>query len=60
MALEVEIELRWMRNIAIDDRPRWAVAAPVGVLLREEPDVVTLADHDEGDLRLDSQRPTGL
>lgn len=56
MALEIEVELDWVRNVCVDDGARGAVARALVALvrpLREEADVVALADDDDGDLWVD-------
>ncbi len=52
--LQVEIELRRVHDVPVDDRAGGAVPAPVrvGGVLREKPHVVALADHDDRDLCL--------
>jgi hypothetical protein len=42
-------------DFPINYRSRWAVASPVRItlVLREEPDVVPLADNDHGDRWVD-------
>lgn len=50
MRLQVEIELRGMGNIGINNSPRWTIARPVALSLvdREHAQVMTLGcDHDE-------------
>ena len=55
VALQIEVELGGVRNVAIHDRPCRAIAAPVRIRLREESNVVALAHHDHGDLGLDAK-----
>ena len=52
MALKVEVELRRMSDVVVDDRPGRAVATPILILavLGEETDVVALSDHDDREL----------
>lgn len=51
VALQVEVELRRVRHVAVDDGAGGAVAAAVALVWAhgEEPDVVPLADHDHRD-----------
>lgn len=54
--LKVEVKLNGVRDRLVDDKPSRAVSAlPVTIIgvLREEPNVVTLADDDDSDLGLD-------
>lgn len=55
VALQVEVELRRMDDVAVHHRTRGAVPAAVLVLrpLREEPDMVALLNHDDRDERVD-------
>lgn len=55
MALEIPVEFEWVGNLLVDDGARRAVAAPVFLALREEPDVVPLANHDYRDFRVDHE-----
>jgi len=55
MALEIEVEFGRVGDLTINDRACWAVATPVRLplVLREEPNVMSLADDDDGDGRFD-------
>ena len=57
VALQVKVELRWVRDVAVDDGTSRAVTASVRFIwsLREEPNVVALANHNHGDLCFDAQ-----
>lgn len=55
MALEIEIELGGVCNVAIDDSTSWAIAASIGLprVLREKSDMVPFPNYDNGDGRFD-------
>jgi hypothetical protein len=61
MGLQVEVELDRMSDVRVDDGAGNAVARAVAfsLVLREEPNVMTFADHDDSDLRVDVQCPAG-
>jgi hypothetical protein len=61
MGLQVEVELDRMSDVRVDDGAGNAVARAVAfsLVLREEPNVMTFADHDDSDLRVDVQGLAG-
>ena len=56
VTLQIEIEFGWVRNLAIDHGAGRAITTPISGLgvLREEPDVVALANNNQGDLRFNA------
>ena len=61
VALQIEVELRGISHLAVDHCASWTVSTLVSVssILREEPDVVTFSDDNNGDLRRNFQVGTG-
>jgi len=59
---QVEVEFGRMPNIPIDHGSGRAVAAPVSIplILREETHMVALANHNDGDRRIDSEFLAGV
>ena len=55
VALEVEIQLRGIRDLAVNNSPGLAVPALICLrrVLREEAYVMTLSDNNDSDGRLD-------
>ena len=61
MTLKIKVELRRISYLAVYHCSSWTVSALVSVssILREEPDVVTFSDDNDGDLRRNFQLGTG-
>lgn len=62
MRLEIEIEFDWVDDVRVNNGARGAVAASVSFIRRfgEESDVVTFANDDHGDLRVDVEILTSI
>lgn len=61
VALKIKVELGRMDNVGVDGRACRTVPGPIRLALREEPDVVALADDDDGQFgeRADSELLAG-
>lgn len=59
--LQVEVELRGMHNVGVDDRARRAAATVVDVAgaLREHANAMEPADNDECEQKKDDKLPEG-
>lgn len=62
VSLEVVVKLGRVTDVAVDDRARKTVLAPVLIFLalREDANVVALPDHNDRDLGVDAQCATRL
>ena len=55
MALQVEIEFGRVNHVTIHDGAGWAIPAPIrDVALREETNVMSFSNDNDGDLGIDS------
>ena len=53
MALQVEVKLGRVNDVPIHDGAGWTIPTPIRILRRrEEPDVVTFSNNNDGDLGL--------